>query len=110
MGRRPDMVEAGDGGLVISRNREGAPEEELVDGARAAIRIAADEIDVQALKIGGRIGFAGDHMAAEIVNVAREQSLGAVGEGLAHRLGPAAFRRNRDFARRVAFQEARRFG
>src|SRR5271167_3510033 len=108
MRRGADVVERGHMGAVVDRRGERAPDEELIETAIPTIRIAADEIDVQALEIGGGIDLARDRQARKILDVPRKQSLDAVGEGLADGLGPASVRRRRNLAGRVALDEARR--
>ena len=58
MGRCADMVEALDRRGVVDAALERPPQEGLVDGRRAAIGIAADQVDVHRLEIGRRIGAA----------------------------------------------------
>src|SRR5271154_3403621 len=108
MRRGADVMEPRHMGAVTDRGRKWAPDEKLIEPATPAIRIAADEIDVQALEIGGGIDFAGDHQARKILDVPREQSLDTVGEGLADGLGPASVRRRWNLAGGVALDEARR--
>ncbi len=53
MGARADVPEPGDRGLVAGRRRERPPEEVLVERARAAVDVAADEVDVERLDVDG---------------------------------------------------------
>ena len=49
MGGRADVVEPLDRRAVIERVAERAPNKELVEAAEAAIRVAADKVDVERL-------------------------------------------------------------
>ena len=61
--------------FVVHRTRQRTPQEELVDAAIAAIGIAADEVHVEAFKIGGGIRLAGDREVLESFDMTREQRL-----------------------------------
>src|SRR5262245_3328871 len=91
-----------DGGL------ERPPEKELVKAAEAAIGVAADQIDIHGLEIGRRIDAPRDHALAQPVDVLGQNGFNAIGETLAHRIGPATVVRNRDLARGIALEHARR--
>jgi hypothetical protein len=60
MGGRAEMIKPGDGRAVIDGRVKLQPQKKLIDAAKAALRIAANEIDIQRFEIGRRIGFAGD--------------------------------------------------
>src|SRR5277367_2035673 len=55
MGRCADVIDVRNVGAVIDARLERAPEEKLVKRASAAIRIAADEIDVHRLEVRRRV-------------------------------------------------------
>src|SRR5277367_3340990 len=58
MGRRADVIDVRNEGAVIDARLERAPEEKLVERASAAIRVAADKIDVHRLEVRRRVGAA----------------------------------------------------
>src|SRR3984957_12889533 len=110
MGRSADVIDVRNVGAVIDARLERAPEEGLVERAGAAVRIAADEIDVHRLEVRGRIRPAGELDLSPVLYMPSEPQLDPVRVRLAHCLGPAAVRRRFDFLSRVALHEARRFG
>src|SRR5437660_854001 len=68
--------------------RERAPEEVLVERQRAAVRIPADEVDVQALQIVRPERDALDDARLEIRDVPSEPLLDAIGVALARVVVP----------------------
>src|ERR1700685_3269258 len=103
MGRSADVIDVRNIRAVIDARLERAPEEELVERASAAIRVAADEIDVHRLKVRGRVRAASELDLGPVLNMRREPTLDAVGVRLAHGFRPAAVRRRFDFLSGVAF-------
>ena len=89
MGRGADVIDVRNVGAVIDACLERPPEEELVERAEAAVRIAADEIDVHSLEVGRRIGAARELDLGPVLDMLGEPPLDAVGVGFAQRLGPA---------------------
>src|SRR5438128_6354324 len=74
MRRRTDVPDALHGRPVWS-----TPEEVLVERQRPAVRVAADEVDVDAPEIGRRDRDAVDDRALEVRDVSRHARLDAVG-------------------------------
>ncbi len=85
---RADVPEVVDGGAVPGRLREGAEEEVLVEGTRAAVDIAADEVDVQRGDVGGGEDDAVQGRALEVLDVAAEPRGDSIGIVLADLLRP----------------------
>src|SRR5580704_6137316 len=106
MSRRANVVDVRNVGAVIDARLERTPEEELVERARAAIRIAADEIDVHRLEVRRRIGPPRELDLGPVLDMGGEPPLDAVRVRLAHGLRPTAIRGRVDLAGRVAFHEA----
>src|SRR6185437_12348473 len=79
MGRGADVVEVRNEGAVIDGSLERAPDEELVERAGAAVRIAADEIDVHRFEVRGRIGPARELDPGPVVDMRGEAPLDPVG-------------------------------
>lgn len=110
MRRGADVVEIADRGRVVAAVGERPEQEELVDRAGAAVRLAADEVDVERLEVGRRVGAARENRLGEAVDVAGENRLDPVGVRLAQRFGPAAVGGDVDLAGGVALHLARRLG
>src|ERR1700722_18811398 len=108
MGRSADVVDVRNVGAVIDARLKRTPEEELVERASAAIRIAADEIDVHRLEVRRRIGPPRELDLGPVLDMGGEPPLDAVRVRLAHCLRPATIRGRFDLAGRVALHEARR--
>src|SRR5258708_40189532 len=60
MGRRADVVDVRNVGAMIDARLERAPEEELVERASPAIRVAADKVNVHRLEDFRRVSAPGD--------------------------------------------------
>src|SRR5262249_30951063 len=89
---------------MIDRGLERSPKEKLIEAEEAAIRIAANEVDIHGLKICRRIDPARNDALAQTVEVRHQNGLHAVGKPLAHLYGPTSVRRSHDLARRVALE------
>jgi hypothetical protein len=103
--RRADVPEAVDRRLVAGRLREWPEEEVLVEPARAAVDVAADEVDVERLDVRRRHCDTSDRRALEVAYMAPEPRNDAVGVRLAQLLGPLAVS-DVELARRVALDTA----
>ena len=71
VGARADVPEPRHGRLVAGRLRQRAPEQVLVERARAPVDVAADEVDVQRLEVGGGEDDALQGRLAEVLDRAR---------------------------------------
>src|ERR1700733_13340974 len=91
------MIKPRDERAVIDRSMERPPEEKLIDAAEAAVRIAADQIDLEHFDIGRRIGFARDDVAAKIFDLRGENGFDPVGEFFPDLIRPASVARRCDF-------------
>ena len=60
---------------------KGTPDKELVDTARPTIGVAADQIDVHPLQIGGGIGPPRQLYLGEILDVTGQNSLQPIWSG-----------------------------
>src|ERR1700679_2754242 len=89
MGRSADVIDVRNIRAVIDARLERAPEEDLVERASAAIRVAAHEIDVHRLEVRRRVRAAPELDLRPVLDMRREPPLDAVGERLAHSLRPA---------------------
>src|SRR6516225_4042874 len=98
MGRSADVVDVRNVSAVIDARLERPPEEELVQRAGAAIRVAADEIDVHFLEVRGRVCPAGKPDLGPVLDMRGEPPLDPVGVRLARTLRPASVRWRRDLA------------
>ena len=90
MGRGADVPQAVHGCAMPWRLREGAEEEVLVERARAAVDVAADQVDVQPGDVGRREDDALQCRALEVLDVAAEPGGDAISVGLAQLLRPGS--------------------
>src|SRR6516165_10772633 len=90
MGRSADVVDVRNVSAVIDARLERPPEEELVQRAGAAIRVAADEIDVHFLEVRGRARTASELDLGPVLDMRGEPPLDPVGVRLAHGLRPSS--------------------
>src|SRR5687768_15612267 len=90
MRARPDVPELVDGRLVAWHLRQRAPEEVLVEAARAGVDVAVLEVDVERGDVGGGEGDAAERGRLEILDVPSEARHDTVGVRLAELLRPGA--------------------
>jgi len=100
----PEVV---DGGAVSRCLCEWAEQEVLVERARAAVDVAADEVDVQLSDVRGGQDDALQGRALEVLDVAAEPGSDPVGIHLAQFLGPRTVA-NVDFGSGIAFDASGR--
>src|SRR4051812_40273843 len=93
MRARADVPEAGHGSLVTGSLCQRAPEEILVERARAAVDVAADEISVERLEAGRRDNDALQRRGTEVLDRVAKPGDDAIGIRLAELVGPAAVAR-----------------
>src|SRR5580698_9237415 len=79
MGRSANVIDVRNVGTVIDARLERAPEEELVERAGTAVRIAADEIDVHRLEVRGRVCAAREFDLGPVLDMRGEPPLDPVG-------------------------------
>src|SRR5439155_588917 len=85
---RADLVEPSDRRRVAGTARKRPPEKVLVERERAAVRVAADEVDVQPLEVVRPKRNALHERGLEVRDVAREPRLDPVGIALARIVVP----------------------
>src|SRR5918996_456047 len=90
MGARADVVEPVDRGRVPRQLGARTPNEVLVERTGAAVDVAAHEVHVGRLEIGGREHDPLQEGRVEVLDLAREASLDAVGVALPQLLRPDA--------------------
>ena len=95
MRRGADVPEVVDRRLVPRHPPGGPPQQVLVERARAGVDVAADEVAVEALEIGGREHDALDRRALEVRDLRAQAADDAIGVGLAQRLASRCRRRRR---------------
>src|SRR5690242_8427977 len=101
MGRGADLPQAVDRRAVAGHRGRRPPDEVLVERAGAGVDVAADEVAVERLEIGGRERDALDGGALEVRDRLSDARGDAVGVRLAQLLRPAAVA-DVELARRVA--------
>src|SRR5215472_18659098 len=99
MGRGANVMQPLNRGAVIDRRRKRAPQEKLIETAKASIGVATDEVDVERLEIGRRIGPPPHDAVAETVDVGGEDRFYPVRQTFAYCLGPLPVIRHRERAR-----------
>src|SRR5690349_9472772 len=102
MGAGADLPQSLDRSRVPGARWEGPPEQVLVEGDRAGIRVAVMEVDVCGLQVGRREHNAPEDRRLEVRRVRGDPCLDPVRVALAQLLGPPPMLRV-ELAGRVAF-------